>query len=164
MMLDTQMLESGIAALSVRLRSVEAKLEGFEERIRIRENLEKDAPKRLSPEMATAMASQLSPICDKIARIEAQMALKQRLSLTEALPPTIEVPQDLRMIPGKNGKKQNRTAEVVQRRWHIWQMQHSAGIPLNAIARAWGCDHGSICYAKAQGWKVGTNERRRKKR
>ena len=90
MMLDTEMLESGIAALSVRLKAVENRLNSFEERIQIRENLEKDAPKRLSPEMATAMASQLSPICDKIARIEAQMALKQRLASPKPFHPPLK--------------------------------------------------------------------------
>ena len=160
MMLDTQMLESGIAALSIRLKAVEDRVNSFEERVGIKEQLMKDSNKRLSPEMATLLASQLSPLCDKVARIEAEMGLKQRLTLTKALAPTIEVPQDLRMLPGKKGKKQNRTAEVVQRRWEIWRMQHEAGIPMNAIARAWGCDHGSICYARSKGWKAGDNKRK----
>ena len=159
-LLDTQMLESGIAALSIRLKAVETKLESFEERVGIKERLIKEANKRITPEMAQELASQLSPLCDKVARIEAEMGLKQRLTLTKALAPTIEVPQDLRMIPGKRGKKQNRTAEVVQRRWEIWRMQHEAGIPMNAIARAWGCDHGSICYARSKGWKTGDNKRK----
>lgn len=159
-LLDTQMLESGIAALSVRLKAVEDRVNTFEERVGIKERLMKEAQRKLSPEMATALASQLSPLCDKVARIEAEMGLKTRLSLTKALAPTIEVPQDLRMIPGKKGKKQNRTAEVVQRRWEIWKMQTEAGIAANAIARAWGCDHASILYAKSRNWKVGDNKRK----
>ena len=160
MMLDSQMLESGIAALSVRLKAVETKLESFEERVGIKERLMKEAQKRISPEMAQELASQLSPLCDKVARIEAEMGLKQRLTLTKALAPTIEVPQDLRMIPGKGGKKKNRSAEVVQRRWEIWRMQREAGITTTAIARAWGCDHASILYAENRKWKVGDNKRR----
>ena len=81
MMLDTQMLESGIAALSVRLKAVEDRVNSFEERVGIKEQLMKDSNKRLSPEMATLLASQLSPLCDKVARIEAEMGLKQRLIL-----------------------------------------------------------------------------------
>lgn len=159
-LLDIEMLESGIGALSVRLKAVEEKLDSFEERVGIKERLMRDCQKKLSPEMTTAIASQLSPICDKLARIEAEMGLKQRLVLTKALAPTIEVPSDLRMIPGRKGKKQNRTAEVVARRWQIWKMQNEAGIPANAIARAWGCDHATILYAKSRNWKVGTNERK----
>lgn len=159
-LLDVEMLEQGIAAISVRLKAVETRLDSFEERVGIKERLIKEANKRITPEMAQELASQLSPLCDKVARIEAEMGLKQRLTLTKALAPTIEVPQDLRMIPGKKGKKRNRTAEVVQRRWEIWRMQREAGITTTAIARAWGCDHASILYAEGRNWKVGDNKRK----
>jgi hypothetical protein len=159
-LLDVDLLEQGIAALSVRLKAVEDRVGSFEERVGIKERLIKETRKRMSPEMAAEMASQLSPLCDKVARIEAEMGLKTRLTLTKALAPTIEVPQDLRMIPGQNGKKKNRTAEVVQRRWEIWKMQREAGITTTAIARAWGCDHASILYAEKKNWKVGDNKRK----
>ncbi len=160
MMLDTEMLESGIAAISIRLKAVEEKLESFEERVGIKERLIREANKRITPEISAELASQLSPLCDKVARIEAEMGLKTRLTLTKALAPTIEVPQDLRMIPGKRGKKKNRTTEVVQRRWEIWRMQREAGITTTAIARAWGCDHASILHAEKRNWRVGDNKRK----
>jgi len=159
-LLDVEMLEQGIAALSIRLKAVEDRLNSFEERVGIRERMMKEAQRRISPDMAAELASQLSPLCDKVARIEAEMGLKQRLTLTKALAPTIEVPQDLRMIPGKGGKKKNRTAEVVQRRWEIWRMQREAGITTTAIARAWGCDHASILHAERRNWRIGDNKRR----
>ena len=152
-LLDVEMLEAGISAISHRLKAVETKLA-------------KDGTFRDSFEngqLASVLATRLSPICDKIARIEAQMGLKGRFAVTEPLAPTIEVPRDLRLLPGKRGRRSNRTAEVVQRRWDIWRMQFESGIPIAAIARAWGCDHGSLCHAKRMNWKVGAYTRRQKK-
>ena len=66
--------------------------------------------------------------------------------------PQIIVPHELRVLKGKFGKCKNRKIEVVQKRWALWKVQYEAGIPMTVIARAWGCDHGSICHAKKQGW------------
>lgn len=156
-MLDYQMIESALSAISYRLNSVEEKVKKYEKITEVRENMGEDPFK--DGRMATILASRLTPLCNKVAQIEAKMGLKSSLEVKLPTIPQIEVPVDLRMIPGKGGKKKNRTAEVVQMRWKVWKMQHESGIPMNAIARAWKCDHGSICYAKKQGWIVGDNKR-----
>ncbi|NBW21827.1 MAG: hypothetical protein EBR82_79125, partial [Caulobacteraceae bacterium] len=72
-LLDVEMLEAGISAISHRLKAVETKLA-------------KDGTFRDSFEngqLASVLATRLSPICDKIARIEAQMGLKGRFAVTE---------------------------------------------------------------------------------
>lgn len=94
----------------------------------------------------------LQPLCSRIAQIEARIGLEKAKTAEPIDLPEIIVPHELRIIKGKAGKTKNRKFEVVQKRWALWKAQHLAGIPLNAIARAWGCDHGSISYAKKHGW------------
>jgi len=94
----------------------------------------------------------LAPLCSRIGQIEARIGLEKAKSAEPIDLPEIIVPHELRILKGKAGKTKNRKFEVVQKRWSLWKAQHLAGIPLNAIARAWGCDHGSISYAKKHGW------------
>jgi len=94
----------------------------------------------------------LEPLCSRIAQIEAQIGLEKAKTAEPIDLPQIIVPHELRVLKGRGGKCKNRTFEVVQKRWNLWKAQHEAGIPMNAIARAWDCDHGSICYAKANNW------------
>ena len=94
----------------------------------------------------------LEPLCSRIGQIEAHLGLERAKTKEPIDLPQIIVPNELRVLKGKGGKCKNRTFEVVQRRWNLWKAQHEAGIPMNAIARAWDCDHGSICYAKANNW------------
>jgi hypothetical protein len=94
----------------------------------------------------------LEPLCSRIAQIEAQIGLEKAQTKEPIDLPQIIVPHELRVLKGKYGKCNNRKIEVVQKRWALWKVQYEAGIPLAAIARAWGCDHGSICHAKKQGW------------
>lgn len=94
----------------------------------------------------------LEPLCSRIAQIEAQTGLERAKTKEPIDLPQIIVPHELRVLKGKGGKCKNRTFEIVQKRWNLWKAQHEAGIPMNAIARAWDCDHGSICYAKANNW------------
>lgn len=154
-LLDVEMLENGIRALNFRLTSLEKTVSGLSGIAK----MEQDKSEIRKSLISTMFSDRLSPICDKIARIESELALKQRSMDFKAPIPPVEVPTDLRLIPGKRGKKANRTDEVVQRRWEIWKMQFEAGIPLNAIARAWNCDHGTICYAKKKNWIAGNARR-----
>lgn len=94
----------------------------------------------------------LEPLCSRIAQIEAQMGLKKAQTKEPIDLPQIIVPHELRVLRGKYGKCKNRKIDVVQKRWALWKVQYEAGIPMTTIARAWGCDHGSICHAKKQGW------------
>jgi hypothetical protein len=157
--LDTNMLEGAMVALSKRVADLEGKIktpclqgELADEQHLIKMALLRDPKQKLAPVFQSILASKLIPICNRIAQIEAQMPLKPTLNIEQAQCPKVEVPKDLRLIVGKNGKMKNRTADVVQRRWAIWKIQSEAGIPLSAIAKAWNCDHGSICYAKKKRW------------
>jgi hypothetical protein len=66
---------------------------------------------------------------------------------------TIPIPDELKYKGSNSSKPANRSADIVQRRWTIWKAQYDSGMSINEIARDWGCDHGSILYAKSRGWR-----------
>lgn len=66
---------------------------------------------------------------------------------------TIPIPDELKYKGGASSKPANRSADIVQRRWTIWKAQYESGMSINDIAKDWGCDHGSILYAKSRGWR-----------
>jgi hypothetical protein len=66
---------------------------------------------------------------------------------------TIPIPDELKYKGRTSGKPANRSADIVQRRWTIWKAQYESGMSINEIAKDWGCDHGSILYAKSRGWR-----------
>jgi hypothetical protein len=66
---------------------------------------------------------------------------------------TIPIPDELKYKGSNSSKPANRSADIVQRRWTIWKAQYESGMSINEIARDWGCDHGSILYAKSRGWR-----------
>ena len=61
--------------------------------------------------------------------------------------PKIEIAPDLI----SRSKKKNNVAE----RWGIWRGLSLAGYSPNEIAKAFKCDHGSVLFAKRQGFKSG---------
>ncbi len=65
---------------------------------------------------------------------------------------TIPIPDELKYKAGAS-KPANRSADIVQRRWTIWQAQYESGMSISQIGRDWGCDHGTILYAKSRGWR-----------
>jgi len=166
--LDSNMLEGAMIALSKRIAQLEKKHETnygqgevTDEEYEIKKALFKDPNQKLPPVFESILARKLIPICDRIAQIESQMPNKPTLPIEQANCPTVEVPKDLRLFAGKRGKKRNRSADIVQRRWAIWKIQSEAGIPLSVIAKAWDCDHGSICYARESGWSPYKNKNRK---
>jgi hypothetical protein len=66
---------------------------------------------------------------------------------------TIPIPDELKYKGSNSSKPANRSADIVQRRWTIWKAQYESGMSINDIAKDWGCDHGSILYAKSRGWR-----------
>lgn len=69
----------------------------------------------------------------------------------------IPIPSELRYkagaSKGQSSKPANRSANIVQRRWTIWKAQHESGMSINQIGKDWGCNHGTILYAKSRGWR-----------
>lgn len=61
----------------------------------------------------------------------------------------LTIPDDLRLVKLKGQRqKRNRPYHIVQKRWALWKEQLKTGISVNALAKAWGCDHGTILFAK----------------
>ena len=133
-----------------KLRAIEARLERLELKASILEQKQNNDP----------IKAYLEPLCSRIAQIEAQIGLEKARSKEAIDLPEIIVPHELRVLKGKYGKCRNRKIEVVQKRWALWRVQYEAGIPMTTIARAWNCDHGSICHAKKHGWEPRKQSRR----
>lgn len=75
--------------------------------------------------------------------------VKQReIKIGEAERPVIEVPRHL--IENKSRKK-----EAVAERYAAWEKLDRAGLRPYEIAEAFQCDHGSVAFAKKQGFKSG---------
>lgn len=139
---DQAMEHERTVGIPKRLQAIEQRLDSIETTISLfRQSRENDPIK-----------AYFEPICSRIAQIEAQIGLEKAKSAEPIDLPEIIVPHELRVLKGKFGKCKNRKIEVVQKRWALWKVQYEAGIPMTVIARAWGCDHGSICHAKKQGW------------
>ena len=95
-----------------------------------------------------------------IEQIQANALMKADIKNVKPLENQIMVPEELKHCRGKkyirDGKvvygKKNRNAEQTAKRWSLWKAQCELGIPVSAIARAWGCDHASILHAKRKGF------------
>jgi len=59
----------------------------------------------------------------------------------------LEIPKELLPTVGKYRTRSNRTYEVVKKRWALWKTQLDAGAGVAELARAWGCDRGTVLYA-----------------
>jgi hypothetical protein len=129
--------------LPKRITELEERINGLELSLQIMRNAKEADP----------VKAYLAPLCSRIAQIEAHLGLERAKTAEPIDLPQIIVPHELRVLRGKFGKCKNRKVEVVQKRWALWKAQYEAGIPMTVIARAWGCDHASICHAKKQGWE-----------
>lgn len=95
------------------------------------------------------MNKKLTSLYDTMAQIRTELASEGRLVKETTLDSPLVIPDDLRLIKQKGQKqKRNRQYHVVQKRWSLWQEQLKTGISVNALAKAWGCDHGTILFAK----------------
>ena len=59
----------------------------------------------------------------------------------------LEIPKELLPTVGKYRTRSNRTYEVVKKRWALWKTQLDSGVTPSELAKAWGCDRGTILYA-----------------
>ena len=127
-----------------KLRELEERLEGVETTLSLLRQAKDNDP----------VKAYLEPIASRIAQIEARIGLERAKTQGQIDLPNIIVPEELRVLKGKLGRCNNRKYEIVRRRWALWKAQYEAGIPMNTIARAWNCDHGTIAYARSNGWKA----------
>jgi len=96
----------------------------------------------------------------QINQIKSCMVLKHSVPNEEGKIANIVVPEELSYSKGKKFKKgrvmcratSNKNSEIVARRWALWKDQYNAGIPASVIARAWGCNHTTILYARNMNW------------
>lgn len=134
--------EKGVT-MPKRIQEIEERINSIELSLQIMRNAKEADP----------VKAYLAPLCSRIGQIEAHLGLERAKTAEPIDLPQIIVPHELRVLRGKFGKCKNRKVEVVQKRWALWKAQYEAGIPMTVIARAWGCDHASICHAKKQGWE-----------
>ena len=125
-----------------KLRELEERIEGIETTLSLMRQAKDNDP----------VKAYLEPIASRIAQIEARIGLEKAKTQGQIDLPNIIVPEELRVLKGKLGRCNNRKYEIVRRRWALWKAQYEAGIPMNTIARAWNCDHGTIAYARSNGW------------
>ena len=84
-----------------------------------------------------------------MAQIRTELASEGRLVSKPTLDTPIVVPDELRLIKQKgHNHRRNREYHVVQKRWSLWKEQLKTGISVNSLAKVWGCDHGTILFAK----------------
>lgn len=77
-----------------------------------------------------------------------RLVKQKEIRIEEAERPVIQVPRHL--IENKSRKK-----EVVAERYACWERLDRAGLRPYEIAQAFQCDHGSVAFAKKQGFKSG---------
>lgn len=95
------------------------------------------------------MNQKITSLYDTIGQIRSELALEGRLVKETTLDIPLTIPDDLRLVKLKGQRqKRNRAYHIVQKRWNLWKEQLKTGISVNALAKAWGCDHGTILFAK----------------
>jgi uncharacterized coiled-coil protein SlyX len=57
----------------------------------------------------------------------------------------LETPNEL--LPELQISRNNRPYEIVKKRWELWKTQIDSGATPAQLARAWGCDRGSVYHA-----------------
>ena len=71
----------------------------------------------------------------------------------------ILVPKELRIKNSGRGRPGggNRRTGILAKRWALWKIQREQGFTFQEIARAWGCNHTSVCHAASKNWKPYAN-------
>lgn len=98
-------------------------------------------------------ANQITTLASQIAQNRTEMALKEAKEVEEGITTRLQIPEDLMPTIGKYRARKNRSYEIVKKRWALWKVQMESGLSQNQIAKAWGCDHGSISYAKKRNFE-----------
>ena len=104
---------------------------------------------------------ELDELKKAISRLQSEAVMLKTLKAPELELPVLEVPKEISYRPLNGRKQRNRTPEVVSRRWDFWKKQYAAGMTVSMIARAWDCDHATVCNARKCGWKPSIRGKRR---
>lgn len=106
----------------------------------------------------------LEAVYSTMAQIRTELASGGRLIDKQYLTGSIVIPDELRLVKREGQRqKRNRQYHIVQKRWDLWKEQLKTGISVNALAKAWGCDHGTILFARRRNftsrkaWNAGNN-------
>jgi hypothetical protein len=98
-------------------------------------------------------ANQITTLASQIAHNRTEMALKEAKEVEEGITTRLQIPKDLMPTIGKYRARKNRSYEIVKKRWALWKVQFESGLSQNQIAKAWGCDHASVSYAKKRNFE-----------
>jgi len=98
-------------------------------------------------------ANQITTLASQIAQNRTEMAIKEANEVAEGISTRLEIPKDLMPTIGKYRARKNRSYEIVKKRWALWKVQLESGLTQNQIAKAWGCDHASISYARSRNFE-----------
>ena len=98
-------------------------------------------------------ANQIATLASQIAQNRTEMALKEAKEVEEGITTRLQIPKDLMPTIGKYRARKNRSYEIVKKRWALWKVQLESGLTQNQIAKAWGCDHASISYARRRNFE-----------
>jgi uncharacterized coiled-coil protein SlyX len=98
-------------------------------------------------------ANQITTLASQIANNRTEMALKEAKEVEEGITTRLQIPKDLMPTIGKYRARKNRSYEIVKKRWALWKVQFESGLSQNQIAKAWGCDHASISYARRRNFE-----------
>lgn len=104
---------------------------------------------------------ELDELKKALSRLQNEAVLRTALKAPELELPVLEVPKEISYRPLNGRKQRNRTPDVVARRWDFWKKQYAAGMTVSMIARAWDCDHATVCNARKCGWKPSIRGKRR---
>lgn len=154
--LEVKSLKGIVSADIIREQANMARLDALEKQldtIRVLTYRVNDLDKRL--EASVKNFNSYADIAKRLQKYFVDLAIGVALDPVKMMPERekIPIPEELKYKAGSAGKPANRGADVVQRRWTIWKAQYESGMKVLDIAKDWGCDHGSVLYAKSRNWQ-----------
>ena len=153
---ESTSLKGVINAEIVREQATRSRLDALEKQldtIMVLTHRVNDIEKRLGS--AVKNFNDYADIAKRLQKYFVDLSINVAIDPVQMMPEraTIPIPDELKYKGSNSSKPANRSADIVQRRWTIWKAQYDSGMSINEIARDWGCDHGSILYAKSRGWR-----------
>jgi hypothetical protein len=153
---ESTSLKGVINAEIVREQATRSRLDALEKHldtIMVLTHRVNDLEKRLGG--AVKNFNDYADIAKRIQKYFVDLSINVAIDPVQMMPEraTIPIPDELKYKGSNSSKPANRSADIVQRRWTIWKAQYDSGMSINEIAKDWGCDHGSILYAKSRGWR-----------
>jgi hypothetical protein len=153
---ESTSLKGVINAEIVREQATRSRLDALEKQldtIMVLTHRVNDIEKRLGS--AVKNFNDYADIAKRLQKYFVDLSINVAIDPVQMMPEraTIPIPDELKYKGSNSSKPANRSADIVQRRWTIWKAQYDSGMSINEIAKDWGCDHGSILYAKSRGWR-----------